>query len=361
LANDLTISIDAMGGDDAPAIVVDGVAISAVRHPRVHFLLHGDEAVLTPLVKAHPSLKPCVEIRHTDDVVAMHDKPSQVLRRGKTTSMWRAIEAVKEGEAASAISAGNTGALMAMAKLQLRTLSGIDRPAIAAIWPNVRGESIVLDVGANVECGAKQLVDFALLGEAFARVALGINTPSVAILNIGAEEMKGHEEVREADRILKQAHLPMDYRGFVEGDDIGAGGTDVVVTDGFTGNVALKTAEGTARLISHYMSSAVRRSFFARMGYLFAIGAFRTLRNKLDPRRVNGGVFLGLNGVVVKSHGGTDGTGFAHALDLAIDMGRADYTGQIAATMDRFGSDIAAAAADSGGGVLKDDSEAALT
>jgi phosphate acyltransferase len=342
LASDLTISVDAMGGDDAPAIVLDGVAISAERHPRVRFLLHGDEKAIAPLVKAHAALQKRVEIRHTADVVAMHDKPSQVLRRGRTTSMWRAIEAVKEGEAASAISAGNTGALMAMAKVQLRTVTGIDRPAIAAIWPTVRGESIVLDVGANVECDAKQLVDFALLGEAFARVALGLNAPTVAILNIGEEEMKGHDEVREADRILKQAHMPMDYRGFVEGDDISKGGTDVVVTDGFTGNVALKTAEGTARLISHYMSSAVRRSFFARMGYLLAIGAFRTLRNKLDPRRVNGGVFLGLNGVVVKSHGGTDGTGFAHALDLAVDMGRADYTGQIAATIARFGSAIAA-------------------
>ncbi len=360
MASDLTISVDAMGGDHAPAIVLEGVAISAERHPRVRFLLHGDETAVAPLVKARSALRERVEIRHTPDVVAMHDKPSQVLRRGRTTSMWRTIEAVKSGEAASAISAGNTGALMAMSKVQLRTISGIDRPAIAAIWPTVKGESIVLDVGANVECDAKQLVDFALLGEAFARVALGLNAPTVAILNIGEEELKGHDEVREADRILKQAHMPMDYRGFVEGDDIGVGGADVVVTDGFSGNVALKTAEGTARLISHYMSTAVRRSFFARLGYLFAISAFRTLRTKLDPRRVNGGVFLGLNGVVVKSHGGTDGTGFAYALDLAVDMGGADYTGKIAATIDRFGSAIAAAAA-AGGGLLTDDSEAALT
>lgn len=360
MASDLTISVDAMGGDAAPTMVLEGVAISAERHPAVRFLLYGDETVLAPLVKSYSEIGGRVEIRHMDDVVAMHDKPSQVLRRGRTTSMWGAIEAVKGGEAASAISAGNTGALMAMSKMQLRTVSGIDRPAIAAIWPTVRGESIVLDVGANVTCDAKQLVDFALLGEAFARVALGLNAPSVAILNIGAEDLKGHDEVRGADRVLKQARLPMDYRGFVEGDDIGTGGADVVVTDGFTGNVALKTAEGTARLVSHYMSSAIRRSFFARMGYLFAIGAFRALRNKLDPRRVNGGVFLGLNGVVVKSHGGTDGTGFAHALDLAVDMGGADYTGQIAATIARFGSAIAAAAADSGG-FLSDDSEAALT
>ncbi|MFP3943826.1 MAG: phosphate acyltransferase PlsX [Alphaproteobacteria bacterium] len=360
MASDLTISVDAMGGDDAPAIVLEGVAISAERHPGVRFLLYGDEGAVTPLLKRHPVLRERVDVRHTSEVVAMHDKPSQVLRRGRATSMWRAIESVKEGEAASAISAGNTGALMAMAKLQLRTVSGIDRPAIAAIWPTVRGESIVLDVGANVECDAKQLVDFALLGEAFARVALGLNAPTVGILNIGEEEMKGHEEVREADRILKKARIPLDYRGFMEGDDIGTGGADVLVTDGFSGNVALKTAEGTARLISHYMSSAIKRSFFARLGYLFAIGAFRTLRNKLDPRRVNGGVFLGLNGVVVKSHGGTDGTGFAHALDLAVDMGRADYTGQIAATIARFGSAISAAVA-GGGGLLADDSEAALT
>lgn len=360
MASDLTISVDAMGGDAAPAIVLDGVAISAERHPGVRFLLHGDEAAVEPLVKARPAVRDRVEIRHTEGVVTMEDRPSQVLRRGRTTSMWRAIEAVKDGEAASAISAGNTGALMAMAKLQLRTVSGIDRPAIAAIWPTVRGESVVLDVGANVECDARQLVDFALLGEAFARVVLGLHAPTVALLNIGAEESKGRDEVREADRILKQAHMPMDYRGFVEGDDIGTGGADVVVTDGFSGNVALKTAEGTARLIAHYMSSAVRRSFFARMGYLLAIGAFRVLRNKLDPRRVNGGVFLGLNGVVVKSHGGTDGVGFAYALDLAVDMGRSDFTRQIAATIARFGSAIAAAAADTAG-LPADDNEAALT
>jgi phosphate acyltransferase len=254
-----------------------------------------------------------------------------VLRRGRNTSMWHAIEAVQKKEAQVAVSAGNTGALMAVSMFQLRTLDGIDRPAIAALWPTRRGQSVVLDVGANVECDAQQLVDFAIMGEAFARAVLGLARPTVGLLNVGAEDMKGHDAVKAAAQILREVDLPMEFRGFVEGDDIAEGSVDVVVTDGFTGNIALKTAEGTAKLVAGFLRAALKRSFFGRLGALIASGALGTLRRKLDPRAANGGIFLGLNGIVVKSHGGTDSVGFASALDMAIDMARAGVMAKIAA------------------------------
>lgn len=331
------LSIDAMGGDDAPGIVIGGLALEVIRQPNVRYLLHGDEARIAPLVEAHPALKKACRIVHTPDVVAMDDKPSHVLRggrnRGRTTSMWKAIAAVKVGEAHAAVSAGNTGALMAMAKLQLKAMEGIERPAIAAIWPTIRGESIVLDVGANVGLDERQLVDFAILGETYARVIFGIERPSVALLNIGAEEVKGTEAVKAAAADIRESGMDMNFEGFVEGVDIGLGKVDVVVTDGFTGNVAIKTAEGTARLILHHLSAAMRRSWLSRLGALLASGAFRTLRERLDPRASNGGVFLGLNGIVVKSHGGTDAMGFASALDLAIDLAGSDIEAKIKARL----------------------------
>jgi glycerol-3-phosphate acyltransferase PlsX len=323
------LSVDAMGGDHAPAVVVEGVAVSAIRHPAARYLLHGDQRRLAPLIDAKPALRPRVEIRHTDEAVRMDDKPSQALRRGRSTSMFRAIASVKDGEAHAVISAGNTGALMAMAKVQLKTMSGIERPAIAALWPTVRGESVVLDLGANIGLDERQLVDFAILGEAYARVALGIERPSVGLLNIGAEEVKGNEAVKAAAADIRDSKIDMNFHGFVEGNDISLGTVDVVVTDGYTGNIALKTAEGTARLISTYLSNALRRSWMSRLGYLLASGAFRTLRAKMDPRTVNGGVFLGLNGIVVKSHGGADATGFAAALDLATDLAGSDLSAKI--------------------------------
>ncbi|NWG46321.1 MAG: phosphate acyltransferase PlsX [Alphaproteobacteria bacterium] len=330
MARELVVSVDAMGGDHAPDIVVKGVDIALVRHPEARFLLYGDQERLNPLIDSHPRVAAASAIRHTPDIIAMSDKPSAALRRGRNSSMALALDAVRDGEALVAISAGNTGALMALGKTRLKTMPGIDRPAIAAIWPTLRGESIVLDVGANVDVSAKMLVDFAVMGEGFARAVLGLTKPSVGLLNVGTEELKGNEGVRTADRILRAADIGMDYRGFVEGDDISAGAVDVVVTDGFTGNVALKTAEGTARLVSSYLSSALRRSLFSRLGAVMAAGAFRMLKARMDPRRVNGGTFLGLNGVVVKSHGGTDETGFAHALDLAIDMAGSRFAGEIA-------------------------------
>jgi glycerol-3-phosphate acyltransferase PlsX len=342
VAENLTVSVDAMGGDAGPGIVVAALARSAIRHPDVRFLLHGDEAQLKPLVARRAKLASNVEIRHSAEVVRMQDKPSQVLRRGRNTSMWRAVESLAKKEAHVAISCGNTGALMAMSMFQLRTLEGIDRPAIAALWPTRRGQSVVLDVGANVESDSQQLVDFAIMGEAFARAILGLERPTVGLLNVGAEDMKGHDAVKNAAQILRKTNLPMEFHGFVEGDDIAEGTVDVVVTDGFTGNIALKTAEGTAKLVGTFLRQALRRSLLGRLGALIAYGSLTTLRRKLDPRASNGGIFLGLNGIVVKSHGGTDSIGFASALDMAIDMVGADVMAKIAADREIHNSHVLA-------------------
>jgi glycerol-3-phosphate acyltransferase PlsX len=335
VVRDLILSIDAMGGDAGPAVALAGAAIARRRHPKVRFLLHGEEGVLKPLLARHKALASRAEIRHAPDVVRMAEKPSQAVRRGRKSSMWHALEAVAQGEAQVAVSAGNTGALMAISMFRMGLIEGISRPAIAVLWPTMRGQTLVLDVGANAGCDAEQLVDFAVMGEAFARALFGIERPTVGLLNIGEEEMKGIESVKRAAQILRASKLPIEFYGFVEGDDIGEGVVDVVVTDGFTGNVALKTAEGTARLIVHYLRGALKRSLLGRLGALLASGAFRVLRRKLDPRTLNGGVFLGLNGVVVKSHGATDALGFASAIDLAIDMGGSDVIARILA--DRAG------------------------
>ena len=331
MARELTVSIDAMGGDSGPGIVIAALARSAVRYPAARFILHGDEAALKPLLAKRAKISDRVTVRHAAEQVRMDDKPSLALRRGRNTSMWHAIESVKNGEAQVAISAGNTGALMAMAMFQLGVLDGISRPAIAALWPTKRGQSVVLDVGANVTSGANQLVDFGVMGEAFARAILGLERPTVGILNVGSEDVKGHDAVKEAAQILRGASLPMEYAGFVEGDDISEGTVDVVVTDGFTGNIALKTAEGTAKLVIGFLRGALRGSILGKIGAVFASGALKALRRKLDPRSANGGIFLGLNGVVVKSHGGTDAMGFASALDMAIDMADAGIIARIVA------------------------------
>ncbi|HEX4302394.1 MAG TPA: phosphate acyltransferase PlsX [Rhizomicrobium sp.] len=332
MARDLTVSIDAMGGDAGPGIVVAALARAVVRHPAVKFILHGDEAELKALLAKRGKLAERIDVRHAAERVRMEEKPSIALRRGRNTSMWHAIDSVKTKEAQVAISAGNTGALMAMSMFLLGTLEGISRPAIAALWPTKRGQSVVLDVGANVVVNAEQLVDFAVMGEAFARAILGLERPTVGILNVGSEDMKGSDAVKAAAHILRSnTTLPIEFAGFIEGDDIPEGTVDVVVTDGFTGNVAVKTAEGTARLVTHFLRSALTRSFFGRIGAVIASGALKALRRKLDPRAVNGGIFLGLDGVVVKSHGGADELGFASALDMAIDMARAGVIERIIA------------------------------
>ena len=320
-----------MGGDDGPGVVVPGAALAAERHPGFHFLLFGDEAKIKPLLANYPRLTPVASIRHTDVAIAMDDKPSQALRRGRGKSgMWLTIDAVKRGEAHAAVSAGNTGALMAMSRFVLRTLPGIERPAIACLWPTLRGESVVLDVGATVGADARQLLEFAVMGEAMARCQFGITQPTVGLLNIGVEELKGNESVKEAGRLLRELDLPIHYQGFVEGDDIGKGTVDVVVTEGFTGNVAVKTAEGTAKQITTFLRAALSATLLSKIGAFLARGAFRAFRDRLDPRKHNGGVFVGLNGVVVKSHGGTDALGFATAIDVAIEMVRNGLVAKIA-------------------------------
>jgi glycerol-3-phosphate acyltransferase PlsX len=332
MATPITVALDAMGGDTGPDIVVAGAELAAIRHPQFRFLLFGDRARIEPLLASLPHLKLKSEIRHTDVSVAMTDKPSQALRRGRgKSSMWQAIEAVRDGNAGVAVSAGNTGALMAMARYLLKTMPGISRPAIAAVWPTLRGESIVLDVGATIGADAKQLVEFSLMGEAMARCLWGVERPTVGLLNIGVEEIKGVEEVKEAGRLLRDLGLPLEYAGFIEGDDIGKGTVDVVVTEGFTGNIALKTAEGTANQLATYLKLALNRTFLSRLGAFLARGAFDALRERMDPRKHNGGVFLGLNGIVVKSHGGTDALGFATAIDVAVEMARNDLVAKIAA------------------------------
>ena len=337
----LTVSIDAMGGDAGPGVVVSALLKTIQRHTDVNFILHGDEAQLKPLLARQPKLKSRASARHAPGRVTMEDKPSYVLRRGKDTSMWHTINCVKQGEADVAISAGNTGALMAVSMFGLGIIEGISRPAIAVIWPTLKGQSVVLDVGATEE----QLVDFAVMGEAFAHVIFGLAKPTVGILNVGAEEQKGNDGVRGAAQILRNSNLPMAFQGFVEGDDIAKGTVDVVVTDGFTGNIALKTAEGTARLVGSYLRQALKRSLFSKLGAVIASGALNALKRKMDPRAQNGGVFLGLNGIVVKSHGSADAVGFASALDIAIDMAKADINARIAADRSTIAAESAGARA----------------
>ena len=333
------IALDAMGGDVGASVVIPGAAISLSRHPDAEFLLFGERGLIEAQLAKHPAMKAASRVIHTDVAVSMHDKPSQALRRGrKTSSMWLAIDAVKKGEADVVVSAGNTGALMAMARFHLRTLRGIDRPAIAAVWPTMRGDSVVLDLGATIGGDAHHLMGLAVMGSAMASVLYNLKRPTVGLLNIGVEEMKGHEEIREAAELLRAMNLPqLDYVGFVEGDSIGRGAADVIVTEGFSGNIALKAAEGTARQVLQYLRGAMARSWRSRIGYLFARPAFRALRDKMDPGKLNGGVLLGLNGVVVKSHGGADAEGFAYAIDVGYEMIHFDLLTKINEMLNRDG------------------------
>ncbi len=339
-----TIALDAMGGDHGPEVVVPGAALSLTRHPALSFIFFGDEARINPVLDQHAALKARSRVVHTALAVAMHDKPSQAMRRGKGTSMWLALEAVKNKEAHAAVSAGNTGALMAMSTLILRPMTGIERPALAALWPTIKSECIVLDVGANIGADARKLCDFALMGAAMGRALFHVEKPTVGLLNVGVEEIKGNEEVKQAHALLKEtAGLPIDYRGFVEGDQIGQGIVDIVVVEGFAGNIALKTAEGTAKQIGTYLKDAMTRTLLSKVGALLARGGFKVLKHKMDPRRVNGGTFLGLNGIAVKSHGGTDALGYASAIDLGYEMAEAELVSRLSKDLDSFHHKLAAA------------------
>jgi glycerol-3-phosphate acyltransferase PlsX len=324
-----------MGGDAAPEVVIDGLELAAERHPQARFLLVGDEARVGGALALRKRATKVCSLRHAPEVISGDLKPTAALRM-RGSSMRLAIDAVAAGEAAGIVSAGNTGALMALAKIVIKTMPEIDRPALAAIGPSARGDVVLLDLGANVQCDARNLVEFAIMGDAFARVALGLTTPSIGLLNVGSEELKGDDRVRAAAEILRDSHVGAQFRGFIEGHDIAAGTVDVVVTDGFTGNVALKTGEGALKLMRDLLRQVFTSSVPARLGYLLARPALDRLREWMDPRRYNGAILLGLNGVVVKSHGGTDALGFAHAVDVAMDMVTHGYNDRIKDGFDRL-------------------------
>jgi len=322
-----SLAIDAMGGDNAPEAVLAGIDLSAERHPNAKFLLVGDEARIAPMLDAYPRAKKSCVIRHAETFIPGDMKPTLALRM-RGASMRLAIDAVAAGEVEGLVSAGNTGALMALAKVLVKTLPEIDRPALGAIMPSARGDVVMLDLGANVACDSRNLVEFAIMGDAFARAVLGLPNPSIGLLNVGSEELKGDDRVRHAADILR-ADTGINFYGFVEGHDITAGTVDVVVTDGFTGNVALKTGEGALKLMRELLKQVFTSTIPARLGYLLARPALDRLREWMDPRRYNGAILLGLSGVVVKSHGGTDAMGFAHAVDVAMDMVTHGFTHQI--------------------------------
>jgi glycerol-3-phosphate acyltransferase PlsX len=334
LTEPLVISIDAMGGDHGPSVVIPAVAKALTRLPAAaRFLLHGDRAVLEPEVARCRGLAERAEVRHAERVVAMDEKPAQALRRSKGSSMWNAVEAVREGQAVAALSAGNTGALMAIAKLILRMSADLDRPALVASLPTPCGITTFLDVGANVDCDAERLIEFAIMGEAFHRCAHGVARPSIALLNVGSEDMKGHEEVREAHRILRTGGYDLNYKGFVEGDDLTGGAADVVVTDGFTGNVALKAMEGAAHFLTEELKAALTSTLSGTLGAALARPALRKFRDRLSPPPA--APLLGLNGMVLKCHGGAGTADYARAVEVAVDLARSDFAGEIERNMRR--------------------------
>ncbi|PEQ13353.1 phosphate acyltransferase [Novosphingobium sp. PC22D] len=336
------IAVDAMGGDEGVRVMVEGAAIARRRHEQFKFLLVGDETRIKSALEAHPNLRASSEILHADDVISGEDRPSQALRRAKTTSMGRAIAAVKSGDAGAAVSAGNTGALMAISKLTLRTMPGIDRPALAALLPTLGDNDVVmLDLGANTECDTRNLVQFAVMGAAYARVVTGREEPRLRLLNIGTEEIKGTDLLRDAAQILKDAaeELSFSFDGFTEADKLCLGDVDVVVTDGFSGNIALKAVEGTARFVADLLRRGFSSSLRSKFGFLISKPATELLKHHLDPNNHNGAVFLGLNGIVVKSHGGASAAGVANAVAVAARLLEENVTVRITADLARVGED----------------------
>jgi glycerol-3-phosphate acyltransferase PlsX len=329
------ISVDAMGGDLGVSVVIDGMAQAATKTPELSFLVHGDEREITPILAKRKVLTDRVQVRHTGSVVNMHDRPSHVMRHGKGTSMWSSLEAVRQKEASVAVSCGNTGALMALSMIRLRKAKGVKRPAIAILWPslNPQGFNVVLDVGADIRADAQDLKIFALMGASYARNGLGLEWPRIGLLNVGTEDHKGKPELHEANEIIAADAKTNNFKyvGFVEGGDIPSDKVDVIVTDGFTGNVALKTGEGTANLIGLRMRQAFTRNIFAKISAMFVLRNLRYLRQRIDPRQVNGGVFLGLNGTVIKSHGAADATGVEAAIRLAYQLSQLGFNEKLAA------------------------------
>lgn len=329
-SSSLIIAIDAMGGDNAPDSVIAGVKSAEQKHSDVRFLIFGDEAKVRPFMDKYRLDPNRYEFIHTPDYVASDEKPSTAVRSGRNSSMWLAIDAVKKGKASAVVSSGNTGALMAFSKLVLGTMPGIHRPAIVTILPTRKSECVVLDLGANAECSARNLVEFAIMGEAYCRAVLKRENPTIGLLNIGSEDIKGRDEIRQAAQILRDSPLSEEFKGFVESDDIALGTVDVFVTDGFTGNIALKAIEGTARLMVNLLKDVSARSFMSKLGFLLALPSLKRLKKKMDPGRYNGAMLVGLKGISIKSHGGADAFGFANAVNVAIDTVRNDLVGNIA-------------------------------
>jgi len=329
------ISVDAMGGDSGVSAVIGGMTKSARNNPDIRFIVHGDSALILPLVQKQRDLAGLVEVRNSDKVVSMDEKPSRALRSGKGSSMWNAVESVKNGEASVAVSCGNTGALMAISMLQLRKLPGVVRPAIAVLWPsrNPSGKNIMLDMGADIKADARDLLQYSVMGASYARNALGMERPRIGLLNIGTEDHKGRPELQEAAALVESVQDAGDfeYVGFVEGSDLPSDRVDVIVTDGFTGNVALKASEGTAKLIGDFLRDAFTHTPLAKLAALFAMASLKRLKNRIDPRRVNGGVFLGLNGTVIKSHGSADAIGVSAAIKLAYTLAHNGFSEKLAA------------------------------
>ncbi|MCB1311787.1 MAG: phosphate acyltransferase PlsX [Sedimentitalea sp.] len=330
----IIISVDAMGGDSGPAAVVAGIATSASKNPEIGFVLNGPRDLLEPLVSKRRVLSGRVEYRDAADVVTMEDRPSQVVRQGKNTSMWSTLEAVRDGSAQGAVSCGNTGALMALSMIRLRKLPGVNRPAIAVLWPsrNPQGFNVMLDVGADVRADAQDLLQYALMGASYARNGLALKRPRIGLLNVGTEDHKGRPELKQAQALIGRFTdvANFDFVGFVEGSDIPGDVADVIVTDGFTGNVAIKTGEGTAQLIGDLLREAFKFSPLSRLASLLALTSLNRLKKRIDPRRVNGGVFLGLNGTVVKSHGSADATGISAAVKLAFQLSKSGFSEKLA-------------------------------
>lgn len=331
----VTIALDVMGGDFGPDTVIPGAALALKKNPKINFRLFGDEARIKPLLDKYPALEKVSTVHHTDKAISATDKPGQALRTGRDSSMRLAINSVRDQESDCIVSGGNTGALMAMAKMVLKPLPGIHRPAIASVMPTQRGSTTMLDLGANLECDSEILVQFAVLGSVYARVVRNIDNPTVGLLNVGSEDMKGHEEIRAAAGILQQIKFPGKYHGFVEGNDITLGTVDVVVTDGFTGNVALKVAEGVGKLASFMLKDSLKSTPLSIAGAILASGALKRLKSRMDPRCHNGGMFLGLNGICVKSHGSMDALGFANAIKVAYDLAANKFNQKVAAELDR--------------------------
>jgi glycerol-3-phosphate acyltransferase PlsX len=327
---EIILSIDAMGSDRGPQVIIEGVVEAKSRYPHVKYLLHGNKEILQPLLDENKKINSSCEIIHANDQVGYDQTLSQSVRRGKNTSMWMAIESIKNGQAHGSVSAGNTGVLMAMSKLNLRMLPNIERPAICSLFPNKNGETVMLDLGANATCNVRNLVEFTIMGMCFSKIISGINNPLVGLLNVGSEEIKGTDTLKEAASIIKRSDIDINFYGFIEGDDIALGTVDVVVTDGFTGNIALKSAEGTAKLYTSFLKSAFKSSLIAKLGYLLVKPSLSKVIIKTDPRRYNGALLVGLNGIVVKSHGGTDSFGFANAIGVAVDLVDRDLNQKIA-------------------------------